>query len=394
MNVSRLTVLFAALGAVVILAAGCGKKESAESHAAAKPTAAKTDDHGDEGVVKLTDAEMKDAGVRTEKAEEKPVLARFSVAATIQPNRDRYAHVAPRVPGRVLRVQAKAGDAVKAGQILAELDSVELGEAHSAYLQAASQESVTRSDFERAQKLFQEQVVPEKDFLRARSEHEKARAAAQAAADKLRMMGIVPTKGTSAQSIFPVTAPFAGTVIERAAVIGELAQPDKSLFTVADLSTVWIEANLYEKDLARVSAGAAAEVSVQAYPNERFRGRLAYVSGVVDKESRTIKARIEVPNTDGRLKPEMFATVQVDAEARGKGFAVPTEAILLVDGKKVIFVKEVDGFEARAVELGEDLGGRQIVKSGLHAGEDVVVAGAYAIKARLQKSKIGHGHAH
>jgi len=143
-----------------------------------------------------------------------------------------------------------------------------------------------------------------------------------------------------------------------------------------------------------VSAGATAEVTVQAYPTERFRGKLAYVSGVVDRESRTIKARIEVPNPDGRLKPEMFATAQVDAEARGNGFAVPTEAIVLMDNKKVVFVKEVDGFEPREVELGEDVGGRQIVKSGVNPGEDVVVAGAYALKARLQKSKIGEGHAH
>lgn len=397
-----------------VLVGGCGKepapaKAKADSHAGEAKTVGKApakDEHGHNagekevghaeggGVVKLTDAEIKEAGIRTEPVAVQPIRAQFSVSATIQPNRDRYAHVAPRIPGRILSVPAKAGDTVKSGQLLAQLDSVEMGEAHSAYLQAASQESLARAEFARADRLFKEEVVPEKEHLRARSEFEKARAAAQAAADKLRMMGVPAARSGAAQSSFPVVAPFAGTIIEKNAVIGELAQPDKSLFTVADLSNVWIEANLNERDLARVTTGASAEVTVQAYPEERFRGKVVYVSGVVDKESRTIRARIEVPNPGGKLKPEMFATARIEAETLGKGITVPVDAVLLVDGKKVVFIHEADGFEFRQVEMGEDVGGRQVVKSGLNEGEKVVTAGAYAIKARLQKSKIGEGHAH
>lgn len=413
MNLNRITIGSLTLVAM-LLVGGCGKeaapaKAKADSHAGEAKTAGKAPakedhahgagekegEHAEEGgVVKLTEAEIKEAGIRTEPVAVQPIRAQFSVSATIQPNRDRYAHVAPRIPGRILSVPAKAGDNVKGGQVLAQLDSVEMGEAHSAYLQAASQESLARADFERADRLFKEQVVPEKEHLRARSEFEKARAAAQAAADKLRMMGVPAVRSGAAQSSFPVVAPFAGTIIEKEAVIGELARPDKSLFTVADLSTVWIEANLNERDLARVTTGASAVVTVQAYPDERFRGKVVYVSGSVDKESRTVRARIEVPNPGGKLKPEMFATARIEAETLGKGITVPAEAVSLVDGKKVVFIHEVDGFESREVEMGEDLGGRQIVKAGLHEGEKVVTAGAYAIKARLQKSKIGHGHAH
>lgn len=398
--------LLAALAASTIGLAGCGKEATAPKEAAAPKKAVddahghgspqKADEHAEhaeEGVLKLSDAEIKDAGIRTEKAAEQTLRASIALSATIQPNRDRFAHVAPRIPGRILRVSAKAGDDVKAGQLLAQLDSVELGEAHSAYLQATSQESLARADFQRIEGLFKEQVVPEKEFLRVRSELEKARAAARAAADKLRMMGVSPGSG-AAQSTLPVVAPFAGTVIEKDAVIGELAQPEKPLFTIADLSTVWIEANVNERDLSRLTKGASAEVAVQAYPDERFRGKLVYVSGMVDKESRTIRARIEVPNPGGKLKPEMFATAHLEAEARGKGFVVPAEAVVLADNRKVVFIKEVDGFEARQIEVGEELGGRQVVKTGLNAGEEVVVAGTYALKARLQKSKIGHGHAH
>ena len=413
MNLNRITIGSLTLVAMLLMG-GCSKeaapaKAKTDSHAGEAKTAGKAPakdehahkagekegEHAEEGgVVKLTEAEIKDAGIRTEPVSVQPIRAQFSVSATIQPNKDRYAHVAPRISGRILSVPAKAGDQVKAGQVLAQLDSIEMGEAHSAYLQAASQESLARADFERADRLFKEQVVPEKEHLRARSEFEKARAAAQAAADKLRMMGVTASRSGAAQSSFPVVAPFAGTIIEKAAVIGELAQPDKSLFTVADLSTVWIEANLNERDLSRVTTGASAEVTVQAYPDDRFRGKVVYVSGSVDKESRTIRARIEVPNPAGKLKPEMFATARIEAETVGKGITVPAEAVSLVDGKKVVFIQEVDGFESREVEMGEDVGGRQIVKAGLHDGEKVVTAGGYAIKARLQKSKIGHGHAH
>ena len=402
---------FLLLATVIVSLAGCGKSEQHSDAKPAKDGATKHagkesgkaghadekkgegDAHGEEQLVKLSAEEVKAAGIKTATVRSEPIRASMTLSATIQPNRDRFAHVAPRVPGRVVEVPAKLGDQVTSGQALAMLDSVEVGESTSAHMQATSQFNVARADFERAQKLFNEQVIPEKDFLRTRGEYERARAAQVTATDKLRLMGVKPGSGDAASRL-PVTAPFAGTVIEKSAVIGELAQPDKPLFTVADLSTVWIEANVNEKDLARVGVGATAEVSVPAYATETFRGRVAYVGASVEKESRTVKARIDVPNIGGRLKPEMFATARIQTEVIGTGIAIPTEAILLADNKKVVFIKEVDGFEMREVELGDEVGGRQIVKAGLAAGDELVVAGAYAIKARLQKSKIGAGHAH
>jgi cobalt-zinc-cadmium efflux system membrane fusion protein len=201
-------------------------------------------------------------------------------------------------------------------------------------------------------------------------------------------MGVTPARSESAVSVFPVNAPFAGTVIEKQAVMGELAQPDKPLFTVADLSVVWIEASLFEKDLGKVKTGASVSVTVAAYPDEVFKGRLTYISSVMDKESRTIKARVEVPN-DGRLKPDMFATAAIDTVSAGKALTVPAGAVLLMEGKKTVFVREKKGFERRVVELGDNLGGRFVVKQGIDEGDAVVVDGAYALKAWRLKSKIG-----
>lgn len=344
----------------------------------------------EEGLIRLSDEEIKASNIRTEDTQDAEVHERIQVTATIQANQDKLAHVAPRVPGRIVAIAAHLGDRVKTGQTLASLDSIELGDAHSAYLQAESQFKVAQADFERAEKLHADQIVPQKEYLRSRAEQEKARASLRAAADKLCLMGVTPSHSEKAASVFPVSAPFAGTVIEKKdAVLGELAHPDKSLFTVADLSTVWIEASLFEKDLGKVKTGASVGVTVAAYPNEVFKGRLTYISSVMDKESRTIKARVEVSNADGRLKPDMFATAAIDTVTAGKALTVPANAVLLLEGKKAVFVREKEGFEKREVDLGDNLGGRVVVKAGIEERDAVVVDGAYALKARMLKSKIG-----
>lgn len=376
------------LGAALALT-GCEGSKSAGSHAEKK---ADNDKHEDK-VIKLTDEEQATAGIKTEPLAMRLLADQVVLTATIRANQDRIAHVAPRVPARIVRVNANLGAAVKKGQVLALLDSIELGEAHSAYRQAQSQFALAKSDFERAQRLKNEEIIPEKDFLRARSEHEKARATLRAAEDKLRLLDVTheaSEQGTA--SVFPLNAPFAGTVIEKDAVLGELAQPDKSIFTVADLSTLWIEANLFEKDLGRVKLGAPAAVTVTAYPNEIFKGRLTYISSTLDRETRTVQARVELPNGDARLKPEMFATVSIDTPTAKQTLSVEQEAVLLVNGQPTVFVRKAGGFEPRAVEPGDKVGSRVVLKSGVKEGEEVAVKGAYALKARLLKSQIGDSH--
>ena len=342
---------------------------------------------GTEKALTLSAEEAQTAGIKLQKLELQDTAGHIMVTAIIQANQDKLAHVVPRVPGRIVKVDASLGDRVKPGQALAMLDSIELGEARSSYLQAASEAAVVQAGFARAQRLNADNIIPEKDYLRARAEHEKARASLHAAADTLRMMGVIPEKLSG--SVFPLTAPFAGTVIEKKAVRGELAQPDTSLFTVADLSTLWIEADLFEKDLGKVRIGAHATVTLTAYPGEVFTGRLTYISSTMDKETRTVKARVEVPNPDGRLKPEMFATVAIDTGGSVKALRVPEDAVLLMQGQSTVFVAERGGFEPRAVEVGERAQGYAVLKSGVAAGERVVASGAYALKARLLKSQIG-----
>lgn len=380
---------------------GCGKSETAKTEAAKaskapEKAAAKKDEHRDEDLLKLSPEEIQRAGIVSETLEAAEVRDELVVTATVKPNQDAVVRMAPRVPGRLVQAPASLGDVVKAGQVLAILDSIEVGEAHSAYLLASTESRLTATAFERAERLHADQIIATKDYQRARAEHDKARAQLAAATDKLRMLGIAPrgAPGESAVSTFPLVSPIAGVVIEKKARIGELAKPDEPVFTIANLSVLWIEADIVEKDLARVRRGAEAKVTVSAYPNEVFTGKVTYVGAMMDKETRTVRARIEVPNPKGELKPEMFATATIATDSARKVLALPESAVTLIQGLPTVYVEEGQGFEARPIEIAERVGGRVIVKSGLKAGELVVVAGVYALKAKQLKSQIGAGHAH
>ena len=403
----RATVIAVSLWTLIV--AGCGSDEHSKSQTSVQGKSHQ-EEHADGGgksrehagepkhgeELKLTVEEIDAAGIKTKEMKEEEVSEQLIVTATIRPNQERITHIVPRVPGRVVKVNANLGDAVKPGQTLAVLDSLEVGEAHSAYLQAKTANTLAKADFERAEKLHGEQVIARKDHLRARSEYEKSNAALAAAADKLRMLGVnpAPVANGKAVSTFPLSTPFAGTVIEKHAILGELAQPDKQLFTVADLSGLWIEANLFEKDLGRVKVGADATVTVAAYPEQVFKGKLTYIAAVMDRETRTVQARVEVANPDARLKPEMFATAAIRTSSGSRGLLLPEEAVVLMQGQPTAFVEEHGAFEPRVVELGEKLRGQVVIKKGLEAGDKVVTAGTYALKARIMKSQLGQGHAH
>ena len=411
MNPGRYLIL-AALASLAL--AGCGREGAPPEKSAAKgevkagkaQTAKKgeehADEHGDEhghkesAAVELSPAQIKAAGIKTQKLDWHASGGEIALTGVIQPNADRLAQVAGRVPGRVVRVSASLGDRVKPGQPLAVLDSIEVGEARSALAQALAELRVAEAGFTRAESLRAENIVPEKEYLRARGDAEKARATAAAAREKVRMLGVGAAAEAEGASLYPVSAPFAGTIIEKTAVPGALSEPGKPLFTLADLSTVWIEANVYESDLPRVARGASASVTVSAWPGAPSKGRVTYNASVMDRETRTVRARVEVPNTEGRLRPGMFANVviAVPAQASAKALRVPADAVVLMDGKPTVFVRGEHGFGAREVTTGARSGGSVELKDGVQAGEDVVVAGTYELKARIQKAQLGEGHAH
>lgn len=394
----RLSILALVLAVAVTLIA-CGKGGAKDEHAAegGKPTEhadEKKEEEHKEGSkeLTLTNEEVERAGIKVQEVKSEALNETIAVTATIEPNQERVVHVAPRIEGRIISMPAKLGDRVAAGQTLASLDSVAVGEAHAAWVQAQAELNIAQSDFKRAESLIADEIIPRKDFLRAQADQEKAAANLRNAADRLRLLGGAPAQGNRV-STFGVSSPFAGTVIEKKATLGGLASPSEALFTVADLSQVWIQAALPESVLAKVRVGANAKVAVPAYPSETFNGRVAHIGAGVNKDTRTVAARIEVTNADGRLKPEMFATATIEvAGEQRSAMSLPDDAIVLMQGQPTVFVLEQGAYAARVVEPGERIGGRTVVKSGIKSGEQVVTAGAYALKARQQKSQLGHGH--
>lgn len=393
----RTRALFLLTAAALVSAlSACGKNDDVSpvvnpsSTAAQEQTEAKKDNVADASDLKLSVEDAQRAGIEVETLASLAFADSITVTATVRPNQDRIARVAPRVEGRITSVSAKLGETVRAGQSLAVLDSLAIGEAQSSLQQAQSQQRVAQADFKRAESLNAEEIIPQREFLKAKSELEKASAELRAAQDKLRLLGGSAQAGGAATSTFSLNAPLAGTIVQKTAIVGELGTPAEPLFTVADLSRVWIEANLTEDTLSKIRVGAEAAVTVNAYPGEQFKGRVTYVASLLDKDSRTVPARIEVDNADGRLKPEMFATATINTNgAKREALSVPDAAILLLQGQPTIFVAKGDGFESRAIEPGEKLSGRTVIKSGVAAGEKVVTQGAYALKARLLKSQIG-----
>lgn len=412
MQISSSIRVFIAASTFVIGLAGCGQADSPtaggygnkpETPDAGKPTEhGKNDDRGPpkenhtekegeehEGELKLSEAELQEAGITVEAIRPQQVAEQLMLTANIAANQDRLAHVAPRIQGRVIKVMASLGDRVKSGQALAIIDSVEMGEARAEYRRAQSELKLAEAAYQRTDGLYREQVVPQRQWLEVKSAHERAQASADAATEKLRMLGGLPDTG---QSSFVVTAPFAGVIIEKKAVLGELARPEDSLFTVADLSTVWIEADVGEKDLEKLAVGARATVTIAAFPNETFKGRVSYVSHVFDKQTRTLKARIEVPNPDNKLRLDMFARAAVAHTDTHEALVLPQDAVVMVQGQPVVYVVDEDGVEPKPVQIAERLQGRVVIASGLKAGDKVVTSGAYELKSRQLKSQLGDEH--
>lgn len=377
-----------AVAAAVLLGGGkTGKAADKDEHAEGEKG------HSEGQELTLTSEEAARAGIKTEAVQAQKLATTISVTASIQADQDRIARVAPRTEARITSAPAKLGDRVRQGQVLASLDSVDVGEAYANLVQARSELRIAEADLQRAESLVKDEIIPRKDFLKAQSDREKAAASVRAASDKLRMLGGNPSAGEQGVSGFSVVAPFSGVVIEKKATIGDLASPSEPLFTVADLSRVWILADLPESALAQVRIGAQARVTVPSYPSETFSGRVSHIGAALNKDTRTVAARIEVPNADGRLKPDMFATAVIEVGGDNREvISLPDPAIVILQGQPSIFVFEQGAYVARAVQPGERSGGRTVVSAGIKPGDQVVTAGAYELKARKQKSQLGHGH--
>ena len=384
---------------IALVLHGCGEKKASESdHQAAEgvehagsdtANGGKPHAHGPE-MIKIAPDMMRDLRVTTGKAQARAAGETVSALGELRVNEDAYAEVASPVSARVVRVLVRAGDAVKAGQALAELSSPELLQERAGLEAARARLDIARKNAERKRTLAADRLVPEREVIEAESALTEADAAYKLAASALHKFG-----AAAGDSALAIRSPISGTVIERSVVQGQLADPSKTLFRIGDLSTLWLHAHVFERDAVRVQTGRTASTTFAALPGKSTEAVIQWIGREVDASSRTIDIRLDVPNPDGVLRPGMSATVSMPLGDVGPGAVVtiPAAAVQRVGASWAVFIPHGPGeFAVRAIGRGRDLSGEVEVLSGLAAGDEVVVDGAFLLKAEADKASGGAGH--
>lgn len=375
--------------------------QSKQEDAQKPPTPTVTVPSSDPGTLELPEGSPTLAHLETERVALRPIRTVLKAqAGKILANENRLAHLSARVPGRIVDVYANLGDRVKEGDRLLLLDSPAFGEAQLEYRKARNVVGVSEKALERAQALLDRGAIGAGEHQRREADYENARADLYEAEEKLHLLGMTEReiRRLAAKTLphaevaqVALRAPFLGDVIERNATIGEVVDSNKMLFTVADLSTVWVRADFPEQQAGRLKTGLTIELRVSAYPDMTFRGSITYVGAVIDPATRTVMARADVSNPDGRLRPEMFAEITLLTEEQSV-LSVPRGAIQQVGSRTVAFIaRGPRRFESREVTLGPSSSEYIQVVTGLTSGDEVVTEGSYALKSELLREQMPTG---
>lgn len=292
--------------------------------------------------------------------------------------------------------QTTASARAKQAKSLIETQRARLRQAQAKRVAALERLTIASEALAREEKVYRSGVFASKEVADAEAALRQAEIERDAAADAVRLFGGTPGGGNT----LAVAAPLAGRITERAVTAGETVSPEKPLFTVVNLETVWVQLNVYSRDLSSVRAGLPVTLTTESVPGKQFAGTVAHVGDTVDATTRTVKVRCVIPNPSGLLKPEMFVRGRIVTPARRRGrggagaLAVPRDAVQTHEGKTVVFTPgdHPGEFEAKEVQTGETLGGRTVIASGLQPGDPVVTRGAFTVKAQAMKSELGHEH--
>jgi len=359
-------------------------------------------------------ASTQSGAIETEIVAPQSIVGVIPATGKILVPENQVAVIGPVNEGRIVRLYAGQGTRVRKGQKLADLESADIDQAEADYLKAlADYENAVRSSaaevklaqqsYDRNRLLFEQKVTPGKNLQAAEHDLEVAKATAEnsvngtkaaltAARRHLLILGLndatidALTKKTDLAAVFSLNSPIDGIVVERNATVGASVGTDANLFKIIDLSRVWIDADVFEKDLPRVRPGQEVKLTVTAFPQSTFTGKVILINSVVDPDTRTVKVRTEVANPDGRLKPDMFANVQIVTDLNRAAISIPQSAVLNDEGKSIVFVAEADGYKKRQVQAGIQNNDRVEIIDGLNAGDKVVVKGNYLL---LEQSRPG-----
>lgn len=376
-------------------ALGCrGRSDDAAKPAAAPPAAESTAHKEDPNVVEVDESSLRDLRITTRDVESRAGNDLVVLLGELAVDQRAYAEVGTPVAARVTRLLANAGDAVRAGQTLAELASPELARERATYLSASARARLADAALERKRGLAAEKIVPLREVQEAESAAGEARAALRASRAAIAAFGVEPPAedGDEATSpAFILRSPVAGSVIERVAVLGQMLDPATPAFRVGNLASLWLTVHAFERDAVRIKQGVSARLSFSALPGQDFNGTVTMVGRHVERESRTVPVRIAVRNTGSILRPGMSATATVPVGDSGAILTVPVAAVQRVRNEWCVFLpRDASHFEIRRIGRGRDLGTEVEVLSGLRAGEKIVVDGAFLLKAQAEKGEAEH----
>lgn len=339
------------------------------------------------------------------KAARRTVSESRAFTGEVKVSEDRTVHVAAPVPGLVRKVLVDIGGTVKEGAPLFEIDSHDVAESKGDYLKKAAARDLAKASADREAALFARKISAQVEVQEAQARLAEAEVEAANARGRLLRLGVprseieamAPGSPESMSGDLTVRAPRGGVVLEKHVSVGERVEPGKELVLLSDLSEVWVWADLRERDaaavLGRVAGGVKFDAEVRSPAGGKpYRGTLDVLSGTMDEQTRTVKARIVVPNTDGHLRPGMFVNIRVFLPGGGSVLAVPKVAVLSDEGRTFVFVhKEGDYWVRRPVTLGKRLGDMVEIRSGLAAGQRIIADGSFLLKSDVLRKKMGAG---
>ena len=391
-----------ALAALVSLAllAGCPRRNEGEAgkargEPAPKASTSQAGEKEHDPIPKhanLSKLVVAGAKIRTEPATKEILLPTLALPGEISVDPDKSARVSSPIAGRVVDVRFREGSAVRKGDVLAILRIPEIGKVRASHSATEAKAASARANADRLAALVEKGMAPKQEAVSARAEADALDAESKAFGEQLQGLGMSASGNGSELAL---RAPVSGTVVSRDAVVGQPVTTDHTLASIADLSEVWFLARVFEKDLGRLELGAPAEVTLNAYPSDRFAGKVEYVGKQIDPIARTVNARVRLTNREDLLRLGLFGTAHVVTKSGNDGGAsepvlvVPRSALTDLAGKTVVFVKVAEGeFETHEVTTGDAAAGRVRILSGLREGEPVVVDGAFTVKSVLLRGTL------
>jgi cobalt-zinc-cadmium efflux system membrane fusion protein len=360
------------------------------------------------GVVKITDS-VSNALIQTglvEDIERKTVL---KFTGQVQLDRTRTVDVVPTASGRVEQVSKLLGERVDKGDVLAVIHSADLGQVKADFLEVQANLDLTQATFKREKELYEEKITSQADYLKALNELKAAQASYAAADRRLRLFGlgteqiagIKDEKENGEFATLILRAPQAGTIIAQNISVGNMVETRESLFTITDLSNLWVWCDIYEKDLATLhepfekGQSLNAVVQVSAFAESAFAGEVDLVGNLMDENTRTVKIRVQVKNPENKLRPGMFAEVAVMIPGEGHITAVPRNAVMSDAGNFFVFRHLKDDLWIRSdVIPGHSQGGFVEILKGVSKADRIITGGAFMLKSEVLKEKMGAGCAH